>query len=116
MCFCLFITKIICSFTLLINHKTIPQMSTTATKFTVKKLKLERALAVVQVKLACFKSTSENMDKSGTFYTDGQREAILGKWNDWHDLKYRLEDRLRDNWSAFCDWHFDEFGFNAYNL
>lgn len=35
-------------------------------------------------------------------------------WNDWHDLKDRLEGRLKDNWSAYHDWHWSQYGFNIY--
>jgi uncharacterized protein YukE len=35
-------------------------------------------------------------------------------WDRFHDLEYRIEQRLWDNWSDFKDAHWDAFGFNAY--
>jgi GTPase Era involved in 16S rRNA processing len=31
-----------------------------------------------------------------------------------YDLKYRIEDRIKEIQSNFYDWHFDTQGFNVY--
>jgi hypothetical protein len=33
-----------------------------------------------------------------------------------HDLEYRMEQRLWDNWSAHKDWCWDNVGLNIYSL
>ena len=38
----------------------------------------------------------------------------LDKWNGWHDLKDRLNNRLWDNWTEFKAWHWEQFCFNSY--
>ena len=35
-------------------------------------------------------------------------------WNLVHDLEYRIDDRIWNNWSEFKDWHWDNYGFNVY--
>jgi hypothetical protein len=35
-------------------------------------------------------------------------------WNQWHDLQYRIENRLRENYSNYLSWHFNEYGFVAF--
>ena len=48
-------------------------------------------------------------------YTEGKRQD-LEKWNNWHDLHDRIENRIKDLQSLYFRWHFDEYGWNAYNL
>lgn len=33
-----------------------------------------------------------------------------------HDLRYRLENRLKDLHGKYYDWHFDKYGFNSYDV
>ena len=37
-------------------------------------------------------------------------------WNNWHDLQYRLENRLHDNYCEFTTWHWDTYGYNVYSV
>jgi len=96
-------------------------IETEKTKFVLKQLKLERALTVVKVKLVCFAETADRefhqVYETLTPEEVHEKRAMFDSWNwnNWHDLQYRLEDRLRDNWSAYHDWHWNKFGFNAYN-
>jgi hypothetical protein len=69
-------------------------------QFKQKELSINAAIERVKIKLAYFEANKHNQD--------------FKEWNNWHDLEDRLIDRLKDNWSAFKDWHFTQFGFNTY--
>jgi hypothetical protein len=34
--------------------------------------------------------------------------------NSVYDLQHKIEAELRQNWSDFKNWHYDNFGFNTY--
>ncbi len=44
----------------------------------------------------------------------GKEKKEVDQWNDWHDLESRLKHRLKDNWSNYQDWHWDQYGWCAY--
>ncbi len=71
--------------------------------FTQKESRLNSALSKVQNKLDYLAENQSNLPK-----------AELDLWNNWHDLKDRITNRLWDNWSDFKDWHWEQFGYNSY--
>lgn len=75
----------------------------TQEQFLEKQAKIITAIARVESKLNLYKAESEA----------GRTENIRN-WNEWHDLKDRLKNRLIDNWGAFHDWHFGKFGYSIY--
>ena len=80
-------------------------------KYFKKKEKLIRkAIERVKTKLNWFKSESE---KIPGYWTDEHREYFKD-WDNWHDLQYRLEQRLWNNWSEFKDWNWDTYEMNVY--
>ena len=66
--------------------------------FKDKETRLQTAIAKVRAKLESFKHGALD----------------LSKWNNWHDLEDRLNDRLLENWKAFKAWHWDTYQFNTY--
>jgi len=54
---------------------------------------INRAIERVKDKLSWFKSEGEKIQGN---WTDADREH-LKDWNNWHDLQYRLEERLWQN-------------------
>jgi hypothetical protein len=40
----------------------------------------------------------------------GKEAEEIEKWNDWHDLEYRIKNRLWDNYHEHQQWHFQTFG------
>jgi hypothetical protein len=71
-------------------------------KYQKKQTLLNSALSKVQRMLI---ATEESYQRTG---------IVAQNWNDIHDLEYRIKDRMRENWSAYHDWHLDTFGWNAY--
>ena len=67
--------------------------------FKKKESQLQKAKAKCQAILELFKT--------------GERKDV-DNWNLVHDLEDRIDERIGDNWSAFKDWHWDNFGFNTY--
>ena len=80
--------------------------------FKKKEKLIHKAIERVKNKLLWFKSESE---KIPGYWTDENREYFKD-WNLWHDLQYRLENRMWDNWSEYKDWHWDTYQFNTYNV
>lgn len=78
---------------------------------------LNKALKRVTDKLELYKSVADR-DFHNVYetLTEDRRNHYrdlftnVWKWNNWHDLQYRLENRLKDNYSEYCDWHFQKFG------
>jgi hypothetical protein len=85
--------------------------------FLNKQTKIQRAIERVQKKLKYFADQSNMMFERATNESQKDEARALihnWKWNDHHDLEYRLEKRLEDNWSAFNDWHWETYQWNAY--
>lgn len=88
-------------------------------KFLSKQTRLQNALLKVQTKLAYFKEFAET--KFHNVYetlSESEREEYRAlfdswKWNDWHSLEDRLNDRINDNTSDFQDWHYNTKGWVA---
>ena len=40
----------------------------------------------------------------------------LENWNKWHDLNDKIEERIKENIKNYHSWHFDQYGWNAYNF
>jgi len=78
--------------------------------FKIKEVQINKALEKVKNKLQQF---TDEAAKIPDKWTDADREHFKD-WNLFHDLQYRLEQRLWHNWSSFKDWHWDNFGFNTY--
>jgi hypothetical protein len=51
--------------------------------------------------------------KMPEMWTD-EHERMFWDWNLLHDLQYRLECRLHDNYSKYQEWHFNTYGWAAY--
>jgi len=78
-------------------------MDTDVQKFIKKQDALTAALLRVKNRLEHYtKNTKGNCD--------------FPDWNDWHDLEYRIEARLRENYSNYLSWHFEKFQFVAISL
>lgn len=75
-----------------------------------KETRLNKAIERVQNKLTQYSQEAEKI--KGNWSSEDQQR--LKNWNDWHDLQYRLEDRLKDNWSSYKEWHWEKFQFNTY--
>ena len=71
--------------------------------YTLKESRLKAALSKVQTKLDYL---AENQNQLS--------DQDYNSWNNWHDLKDRIKNRLFDNWSDHMDWHWGEFGWNSY--
>ena len=69
--------------------------------FKDKETRLQNAINKVRAKLE-------------SFHTLPPTDPQLNKWNDWHDLEDRLNDRLIDNWKAYKTWHWETYNFNTY--
>jgi len=87
--------------------------------FLDKQTKIQNAISRVQKKLNFFSEQSEKMFKNFDKMTEEEKDKARAKnnslkWNEHHDLEYRLEKRLEENWSNYHDWHFDKYQFNAY--
>jgi len=37
-------------------------------------------------------------------------------WNQWHDLEYRIGQRLKQNYLSYLEWHFNTYQFVAISL
>jgi len=48
------------------------------------------------------------------YFNDNKDNQEFKEWNNWHDLQYRIEQRLWANWSEYKDWHWKTFDFNSY--
>ncbi|MEI7425149.1 MAG: hypothetical protein WCK10_03460 [Candidatus Staskawiczbacteria bacterium] len=87
------------------------------TKFEKKELTLKKALERVKATLKKYSEFGEKVHLACVAenrYWTAEELAKCPNWNDYHDLETRLENRLWDNWSAFKEWHWDNFGFNTY--
>lgn len=73
--------------------------------FKEKESKIDKAILRVQNKLNELKNNWQNM-----------KPEEVERWNHWHDLEYRLQDRKASNLSNFYEWHFSTFGYNVYSL
>ena len=82
----------------------------TIQNFIKKQEQLKRAIQRVQDKLESFKEEAQKIIGD---WTDAHREKFK-RWNDWHDLKERLKNRVWKNWSEYKSWHWGEYGFNSY--
>jgi hypothetical protein len=69
-------------------------------QFLKKQYLLSLALERVMKRLAYYES-----NKDGNDFTD---------WNQWHDLQYRLEYRMKENYSNYQSWNFNQYGFIAF--
>ena len=67
--------------------------------FKEKEERLKKSIEKVESKLNWFKENKDSLD-----------DKTLDTWNDWHDLKDRLKDRLSDNFHNYSSWHFSEHG------
>lgn len=89
-------------------------------KFIKKQEQLNKALTKVQNKLATMAEIcqTEFYDKFDSM-SDEQKnswrsEMNTWNWNKWHNLEDRIVSRLKDNYSNYCDWHFQEHGWVAF--
>lgn len=55
------------------------------------------------------------VDQALKDFNEGKRKDV-DNWNKFHDLRYRLEERRKDNLSNFYDWHWEKYGFNLYSM
>ncbi len=69
-----------------------------------KEQRLLKAIAVVKSRL---KKYSDSTDAQKQTYSD---------WNDWHDLEYRLQCRLEENYFDFKHEQFKVNGWVAYEV
>ncbi len=90
-------------------------------QFIKKQQQLNKALTKVQNKLAtmaeiCQKEFYDKFDSMSDEQKDFWRaEFDTWNWNNWHDLEDRIVSRLKDNYSNYCSWHFEEKGWVAFN-
>lgn len=73
---------------------------------------LNKAIERVKLRLKELEDYSNSF--VGVRYESDEYKERTKNWNNYHDLQYRLEERLWLNWSAYKDWHWDNFGFNTY--
>ena len=59
---------------------------------------------------------TEQNNKGGRFYWTEEQIKKIEKWNNVHDLRYRIEERLWENYFKYQDWHFQTFQFSAYSF
>lgn len=88
-------------------------------KFIKKQNRINLALSKVQARIDWMsKEQDENFygpferlsEEKRNFW---RRTIDSWNWNKWTDLKDRLENRLKDNYIDYCDWHFQEHGWVA---
>lgn len=70
--------------------------------FQDKEKSLQNALLRVKKKLENLKNNWQNMPTNE-----------VEKWNNWHDLEYRLQNRLKENYFNYQNWHFQKYDFVA---
>lgn len=70
--------------------------------FQDKEKSLQNALLRVKKKLENLKNNWQNMPTNE-----------VEKWNNWHDLEYRLQNRLKENYLNYQNWHFQKYDFVA---
>lgn len=80
----------------------------TSTNFQLVETRLNNALTKVKQRLEVLS------ERSGLPIDEQMKHPDHAIWNDLHDLEYRLNDRLWDNWSAAKSAHWDKHGFNVY--
>ncbi len=68
-------------------------------KYTTKQTALFKALDRVINRLQMYSATPEQPHED---------------WNQWHDLRHRIEARMQDNTSQYHAWHWEKFGYNIY--
>lgn len=83
-------------------------MKKTFEYFTHKETILNIALLKVKGKLEWFNQESAKIEGSTVDI------PAFKNWNNWHDLQYRIEQRLWANWSEFKDYNWDKNQFNTY--
>jgi hypothetical protein len=77
--------------------------------FKNKEIRLKLALSKCDKKLKEFKTFADSVK----VWTDYERQIVC-RWNDWHDLKERIEYRLLQNYLDFQHQNFLMHGFAAY--
>lgn len=88
--------------------------------FKNKEKALNKAKLRVEKKLNSFTEYAENF-LHNPFYelTPEQLEEVRSKidsfqWNDWHDLEYRISERLTENYFDYKSYLFEKNGFTTY--
>ena len=89
-------------------------------KFIKRQQQLNKAIKKVQSKLETMAQIAktefhDKFDSLSEVERDFWRaEFDRWNWNKWHDLEYRLTDRLKENHSKYCSWHYDQKGWVAF--
>jgi HD superfamily phosphodiesterase len=81
-------------------------------KFKKKEAAINKAIDRVKKRLKELEEYSNSF--IGVRYESEEYKERTKWWNHYHDLQYRLEERLWANWSAYKDWHWEKYGFNTY--
>lgn len=79
-------------------------------QFIIKEALIKKAIERVENKLAQYNQEAAKI--KGNWSNEDQQK--FKDWNNWHDLQYRLEQRLWENWSNYKDWHYKKYDFNTY--
>lgn len=77
--------------------------------FKQKETRLKKALSKCDAKLNEFKSFADNVKQ----WTEAEHKKVE-RWNDWHDLRERIENRLIENYYNYQHQNFITNGFAAY--
>lgn len=80
--------------------------------FKAKERAINTALDMVKARLEHYKNESEKILGN---WSDADRERFKD-WNNWHDLQYRLEQRLWDNYCNYQSYCFEKHGISVYNF
>jgi hypothetical protein len=76
-----------------------------------KETALNKALSKCESRLKQFQIFANSVKE----WTAKEHKAVE-RWNDWHDLKYRIEQRLIENYYNFQHQNFVQNGFAVYSL
>ena len=82
--------------------------------FKAKETRIKLAIEKVKAKLAEYAAYGEKIhalcEKQKRCWKP-EESYLVKDWNDWHDLQYRLESRLADNFFDYQEYCFDTNGF-----
>jgi phosphate-selective porin len=82
----------------------------TSAEFIKKQDRLNIAISKVSAKLMRYASEAAKITENRPY----EIALKFADWNNLHDLQYRLECRLKDNYVNYQEWHFNAFGWSAY--
>ena len=87
--------------------------------FINKEDQIRRAIAKVTLQLSRFSVYAEYINSqceaNNRLWTEEEKIPVR-KWNDWHDLKDRLESRLKENAVAYHSMAYRKLGFSVISI